>query len=238
MLQTVEEIYGGRDEIVGADEDGPEHPSHLHVRDAYVQAVHKPSHTHYGGHHQSHYGACAAVAAEDDEEQCPSAGEDACIDGQLEDILPQGNHQYHTHNPEDGLDDTPHTGEEPRYAARLLLHDVAMRLLGFNGIDILHIAHGDVPSASAVVDDAPFVAAAGVRGAVHGDDIIGIQQTYLAVILPGPAPHVELRRHPAPRGIPLRRPSVTHADDCQQNDYQRCPKISDYHILSRGLRVI
>ena len=81
MLQTVEEIDGERDEIIGADEDGPEHPSHFHVRDAYVQAVHQPSHAHYGGHHQSHYGACAAVATEDDEEQCPSSGEDACIDG-------------------------------------------------------------------------------------------------------------------------------------------------------------
>ena len=113
-----------------------------------------------------------------------------------------------------------------------------MRLLGFNGIDILHITHRDVPSASAVVDDAPFVAAAGARGAVHRDDLIGIQQSYLAIVLPGAAPHVELRRRPAAGRIALRRPSVTHADDCQQNDYQRCPKISDYHILSRALKVI
>lgn len=229
VLQPVEEIYGGREEVIGADEYGPEHSSHFHVRDAYVQAVHKPSHTHYGGHHQSHDGASTAAAAKDDEEQRPASGEDACIYGQLEDVLPQGNHQYHTHNPEDGLDDTPHTGEERRYKARLFLHDVAMRLLGFNGIAILHIAHRDVPSTSAVVDDAPFVAAGGARGAVHGDHIIGIQQTYLAVILPGPAPHVELRRRPAAGGIPLGCPCVTHTDQRQQCNHEYYPKVSWYH---------
>lgn len=123
MLQPVEEIDGERDNIIGSEEDDTEDASQMKTGEikVEVETVEQQTDAYHGRYHQTHYGSCTTATAKDSKKGGSRTCKKTGIDNQLNDILPQRQHQQHSDDYENPSHHIPHSRHKLREATLLLL---------------------------------------------------------------------------------------------------------------------